>query len=239
MALKRKLTKAEYDVLSDDLKKEYKVDGSGYVLDLEDTAFETLKGEKEAARLRAEKAEADLQALKDAEAEKARKAAEDAAKASGDVAALEKSWKEKAERDAAAEREKTRAASNALRNLLVNTAASKMANEICTVPELLVDRIKARMAVEIVDETPVLRILSADGKPSAMSLDDLKKEFLDNPALKAVIKGSNASGGGAGGGGQGGGAGQKKLSEMSATEEAKFANEHPEEYRRMYEAARR
>lgn len=239
MALKRKLTKAEYDALSEDIKKEYKADGAGYILDLEDAAFETLKTEKEAARLRAEKAEADLQALKDAEAEKIRKAAEDAAKASGDVAALEKSWKEKAERDTAAERERTKAASNALRSLLVNTTASKMANEICTVPELLVDRIKARMTVEIVDETPILRILSADGKPSALSLDDLKKEFLDNQALKAVIKGSNASGGGAGGGGQGGGAGQKKLSEMSATEEARFANEHPEEYQRMYEAARR
>lgn len=233
MALKRKITKAEYDALSDGIKTEYKAEGDSYVLDLDDPAFDTLKAEKVAERARREKAEKDLQDLKDAAAEKARKEAEDKAKADGDVAALEKSWKEKRDADVAAEAAKAASATRALRSLLVDNSAKKIAEEISTVPELLVDKIKSRMAVEVHDEIPVLRILSADGKPSALSLDDLKKEFLDNPAYKAVIKGSNASGGGAGGGGQGGGAGQKKLSEMTATEEAKFANENPDEYARL------
>lgn len=233
MALKRKLTAAEWQALSEDVKKEYKPEGSDYVLDLEDTAFDTLKAEKAAEKAKREKAEKDLQDLKDAAAEKERKEAEDKAKASGDVAALEKSWKDKAEREVEAEREKTKAADNALRVALVDTEATKIAHEICTVPDLIVDKIKSRMKVEITDGVPVVRVLSADGKPSALSVADLKKEFLDNPAYKAIIKGSNASGGGAGGGGQGGGASQKKLSEMTATEEAKFANEHPEEYAKL------
>lgn len=238
MALKRKITATEWQALAEDVKKEYKAEGADYVLDLEDTGFAALKAEKEEERRKREKAEADLQALKDAEAEKERKAAEDKAKADGDIAALEKSWKEKAERDAAAERERVKAAEQALRVVIVDNAATKMAGEISTVPELIVDRIKARMSVEVADGIPLLRILSADGKPSALSVDDLKKEFLDNPALKPIIKGSNAGGGGSGGGGNGGGAGQKKLSEMTATEEAIFANKHPEEYARMVAGGR-
>ena len=233
MALKRKLTATEWQALSEDLKKEYKAEGDSYVLDLEDTAFDALKNEKAAEKARREKAEKDLQDLKDAEAEKVRKAAEDKAKADGDLTALEKSWKDKAERDVAAEKEKTKAADNALRVALVDTEATKIAHEICTVPDLIVDKIKSRMKVEVTDGVPVVRVLSADGKPSALTVADLKKEFLDNPAYKAIIKGSNASGGGAGGGGQGGGAGHKKLSEMTATEEAKFANEHPDEYAKL------
>lgn len=233
MALKRKITKAEYDALSDVLKAEYKAEGDAYVLDVDDPAFAALKAEKEEEKRKREKAEADLKARDDAKAEADRKAAEDAARAAGDVAALEKSWKEKAERDVAAEAAKTAATTAALRALLVDTQAQKIADAICTVPALLVDKIKERMTVEIHDGVPVVRVLTADKKPSALSVADLQKEFLDNPLYKAIIKGSNSSGGGAGGSGEGGGAGQKKLSEMTGVEEVAFANAHPEEYRKM------
>lgn len=233
MALKRKITKAEYDALSDALKGEYKADGDNYVLDVEDAGFETLKAEKEAAKREADEAKRKLKEKEDAEAEAARKATEDAAKAAGDIAALEKSWKEKAERDAAAAREEGKRAMDALRAVTINQAASDMAKRICTVPGLLEGLIRDRLSVEIVEGLPLIRVKDAAGRPSALSLTDLEKEFLDNPSYKTIMKGSSSGGGGAGGAGEGGGAGRKKLSEMTATEEAKFANEHPDEYKRL------
>ena len=97
----------------------------------------------------------------------------------------------------------------------------------------MVDKIKARLDLEIADGVPITRVLDAAGKPSALSLDDLKKEFVDNKSYAAIIKASDANGGGAGPSSDGNGVPNKKLSEMTATEEAKFANENPTEYQRM------
>jgi hypothetical protein len=233
MALKRKITKEEHATLPDVLKSEYKAEGDAFILEVDDPAFAALKAEKEAAAARAAKAEKDLKDKTDAEEAAAVKAREDAARAAGDVAALEKSWKDKRDADVAAEATKTAATTAALRALLVDTQAQKMADEISTVPALMIDKIKNRMTVEVVDGVPLLRVLSTDGKPSALSVADLQKEFLDNPDYKAIIKGSRSSGGGAGGSGEGGGAGHKKLSEMTGLEEVAFAKAHPEEYKKM------
>lgn len=233
MALKRKITKVEYDALPDVLKTEYKAEGDAFILEVDDPAFAALKAEKEDERKKREKAEADLKAINDAKVEADRKAAEDAARAAGDVTALEASWKKKRDDDVAAEAAKTAATTAALRALLVDTQAQKMADEISTVPALMIDKIKSRMTVEVVDGVPLLRVLSTDGKPSALSVADLQKEFLDNPDYKAIIKGSRSSGGGAGGSGEGGGAGHKKPSEMTGLEEVAFAKAHPEEYKKM------
>lgn len=239
MALKRKITKAEYDALSDALKAEYKEDGDNYVLDVEDAGFDALKEEKRRQQERADAAEAELAKKKKDEeeaAEKARKAAEDKAKAEGDTAALEKSWKEKYDRDMAEKDEANKKNRSALEAVFVNKVARDIADKISTVPDLLVDIIKKRLTVETTGDVPITRVVDAAGQPSALSLADLEKEFLDNPAYKAIIKASNANGGGAGGGDAGSGGAGKKLSEMTATEEAKFANEHPEEYERMLAA---
>jgi hypothetical protein len=236
MALKRKITKAEFEALSDGLKTEYKADGDNYVLDLDDTGFENLKAEKAEERRKREEAERKLQEREQADAEaaeKLRKEQEKAAKAAGDVEALEKSWKTKYEADLAAERARAEAAANALETIFVDNVARQMANKISTVPDLLVDLIKKRLRVEHAGETPITRVVDAAGKPSALSLADLEKEFVDNKSFAAIIKASDAQGGGAGAGSDGNGVPRKKLSEMTATEEAKFANEHPDEYARL------
>lgn len=238
MALKKLIAKETYDTLSDDLKKEYKLGDDGkYHLDLEkDESFEALKAEKAAEKQRREEAEKKLREREEAEAaaaEELRLAKEKEAKASGDVAALEASWKEKYDNDVTAAKRKADESILALKAVFVNKVAHEMADAISTVPDLLFDKIKSRLDLEIHEGEPITRVLSADGKPSALSLDDLKKEFVDNKAYAAIIKSSNAQGGGAGSGHEGGGATGKKLSEMTATEEAIFANEHPEEYKRM------
>ena len=239
MALKRKITKAEYDALSDALKGEYKADGDNYVLDLEDSGFDALKEEKRKEKERADALQAQLDkdaAEKAAAEEKARKEAEKAAKAAGDTEALDKSWKEKYDRDMAAKDADNKKNRTALEAVFVGKVARDMAEKISTVPDLLVDQIKKRLTVETTGDVPITRVVDVNGQPSALSLTDLEKEFLDNPAYKAIIKASDANGGGAGGGTPNPGGAGKKLSEMTATEEAKFANEHPDEYARLIAA---
>lgn len=241
MALKKIVSEEDFKKLEEAQQKLYakKQDGK-YHLELEEDDGEELKRAKEhekkkrqEAEQRAEAAEAKLK-----EQEDARKEAEDkAAREKGDVTALEKSWKEKAEKDVAAEAQKRTRAENALKRQLVDNVAHKIAAEISTAPTLLVEVIKKRLAVEIPtdeDSDPITRVLDASGRPSAMSLADLKQEFVDNAEYAAIIKASSASGGGATSQRQGGGAPTKKsLKEMTATEEAIFANEHPDEYKKL------
>jgi hypothetical protein len=95
---------------------------------------------------------------------------------------------------------------------------------------LLLPHIARRLKVEIVDGTPITRVLDASGKPSAASVDELKKEFIDNKAFAPVIVGSRASGGGAAGAGGGGGAGTKRFKDLTEAERVALYRESPEKY---------
>lgn len=235
--MKRKITQAEFDALSDALKALYKKDGEAFILELEDDeSFSALKEEKRKEKEAREVAEAELAKrvkADEAAAETLRLEREKSAKASGDVEALESSWKEKHEKDVAAARSEGETAKAALKGIFINKVAKDIADAISTVPDLIVDKIRARLDLEISDGVPITRVLDANGKPSALSLDDLQKEFVDNKSYAAIIKASDAIGGGAGAGNDGNGVPKKKLSEMTATEEAQFANKYPAEYQRM------
>ena len=242
--LKKLLEEAAYNELDDAKKGLYTKGADGkYHLQVEDDDGEELKRAKEHEKAKRKEAEERLAALeneKKAAEDKAREESEKSARAAGDIAALEKSWKEKLEQAVSAEKTRTSLAENALRGHLVDKAAEDLANEISTVPSLLRDVIKQRLKVEITEDgTAITRVLDAAGKPSAANLNDLRQELVDNKDYAAIIKASNASGGGAtGGNGNGGGVpGQKKLSEMTATEEAAFANANPAEYQRMLNQA--
>ena len=93
MALKRKITKADYDKLAADIKTEYVADGDdNYRLDLdgeEDTgALKRAKDRETQLRTDAEKKAAELAAQLDS-------LTDSDAKKRGDIEALEKSLKEK------------------------------------------------------------------------------------------------------------------------------------------------
>lgn len=243
MALKKILIETEYNALTDEATKALYKKGADnkYHLDLEEDDAAALKAakehEKNARKAAEERAEAAERKLK--EQEDARRAAEEeAARKAGDVTALEASWKQKRDTDVAAAEKRAGRAEGSLKRVLVDNVAQRLATEISTAPALLVEVIKKRLAVEIpTDETfePITRVLDAAGRPSALSVNDLKQEIIDNPEYAAIIKASSASGGGAAPQRQGGGAptNKKKLSEMTATEEATFANEHPEEYAKL------
>lgn len=219
MALKSKLTKAEYDALADGLKEHYKESNGAYLLDSDDAAELRRAKERSDEEARAAKAEADrLKKEKDDADEEARKAREEAARKKGDVTALEASWQEKL---AAAETKHNGAIAELNRQideLTVKAEARKIAAEISTTPDLLEDVIAKRLRREVVDGVPTVRTLDAAGQPSAKTLAELQEEFVANPKYAAIMIGSKANGGGAHNATPAGGGAAKKISDMNEAE---------------------
>lgn len=233
MKLKSKITKAEYDVLADVLKECYTERSGEYFLDSDDAAELRRAKERADEEKRAEKERADrLQAAID-QAEAARRASEEeAARKKGDLAAIEASWQQKldaavAEANAKAEKLRTN-----LERLLVDNVAQSIASEISTSPTLILPHIRARLSASYDEDNVNTRVLDATGKPSALTLAELKAEFVANKDFSAIIKASNASGGGAAGNAAGGGA-AKKISEMTEAERVAFAKSNREAFQRQ------
>ena len=240
MALKRKIDKATYDKLTDAVKAEYKAEGMDYVLDIEgyeDPAELKRAKDREAQGHKDEKARADkLEA--DLAAERAKNGDDDESKArkAGDIATLEKSWQSKvdtAKAEGKAKEDKLRAA---LQKRLVDGTAESIAKSISTTPNVLLPHIKARLVADFDGDEPVTRVLGVDGKVSALTLDELQKEFVANADFSAIITASNASGGGANGGKQGSGGATKKLADMTGAERAAFQKSDPAGFQREADA---
>jgi len=181
---------------SDSGKFRLKVEG------IEDTAGlkkqrDELLTEKKAAAQRA----------KDAE-EAARLAAEEAARKSGDVDALDKSWQKKHAEAIAAKEAEAGNLRGTLNRLLVDNVAVQLANELAVQGSaaLLMPIIKGRLEVDLSSGEPKTIVVGTDGKRSALTIEDLKNEIAANPAYAPVIAGSKATGGGASGGNGGGAA---------------------------------
>lgn len=164
--------------------------------------------------------------------EAARQAEEDAARKSGDVEALEKSWQAKlAELQQArdAEIQQYRAM---VEQMTVGSAAQKLAADLA-VPgsaDVLVPHIRARLAVEERDGVPEVRVLDAEGKPSAATIEDLRAEFAAHPAFAPVVAGSRASGAGHHGGAP---AAPKRFDDYSPSELVELRRTSPDQYERL------
>lgn len=147
--------------------------------------------------------------------EEARKEAEEAARKSGDIEALEASWQQKHDKAMADLRAELEPEVNEYKQLLnqatVEATATKIASEI-GIPgsaKALLPHLQARLAMEIRDGKATTVVRGVDGKPSALTIEELKNEFIGDAAFAPLIVGSKASGGGASGGD--GGAGEKTL----------------------------
>ena len=147
---------------------------------------EKLLGETKAAK--AKQKEAD---------ELARVAAEEAARKSGDVSALDKSWQEKhtkAEQEWGA---KLTAAEKQLQTVLVDNVAQKAAMDIAVdaeCAELLADKLRGSLGLAEVDGKMQTVVLDADGKRSALTVDELKKQLVAK--YPRLVKGNPAGGAG-------------------------------------------
>lgn len=241
MALKLKITKEEYDALSEEMQGLYgesAQEGGGFMLDvtgMEDTgALKRAKDHEKDARKKAELAAKEAQNTADELAKKLADLDDEGHRKQGDIKALEDSYQKKLEAQEATHKLELEKVTGALRQNTVEATAMKLATELSgDNANIILPHIRSRLGFEMEDGTAKVRVLDNDGNPSADSVDDLKNFYFTNDTFAPIVVGSRASGGGAAGSKGGGGATKKKLSEMTGVEEVAFAKEHPEEYEKM------
>ena len=195
--------------------------------------YESIKTQLASFQETVSKLEANNRALmqEKVEAKKAAdKAAMEAAKKSGDVDAVEKSWNEKYSALETNLNESSQRYERMIQSLTVGATASKLAAELAVQgsADVLLPHISARLAVEIKDDKPVVKVLDKDGRPSAMTIKELQAEFMANPIFAPIISGTKANGSGFKGGGWNGGNNMQlvtraEYSSMSGDDKAKFA----------------
>ena len=185
-----KLTQEQYDALPESVKPLFKKEGDEYVQITPADPSDELKRAKDReveARKAADAKAKELQAeLDKINGDKARKA--------GDIETLEKSWQGKLD-TLKAEYEGRLAKSNEfIQKTLIDSVANSVAAEISTSPAVMIPHIKARLSADLEGDTPSTRVLDASGNVSAFTIDDLKKEFVENKDFASIIRGSKASG---------------------------------------------
>jgi hypothetical protein len=231
MALKRKITKAEFDKLSEAIKLEYIEDGDSYRLDVdggsdEDTgALKRAKDREVQLRKEAEKKARELEdRLGEIEGDDARK--------KGDIATLEKSWQSKLEKQREEYDAKLSKLTGHTTKSLVDNVAMSIAAKLSKAPSLLLPHIKARLQADFEGDEPRTRVLDRDGKPSALTIEELEKEFVANADFSAIMIGSKATGG-AGGKQQ-----QQQQGGAGLQKDVNLAKAKPSEIAAMLKAAR-
>lgn len=199
--LKFKITQAQFDKLSDDLKNEYKKDGDEYALDLSggpETSPElqrALDRERESNKtLKAELATAEKE--REDATDELDKVKANRSRAEKDLDRIEKKAAKDLETANAANAEKLAKRDKALDAALRQSAAKEIASKISTAPELMTDHVLKRLAVTYdADDMPVLTYLDKDGKPDVkLNADALGNEIKADPKFKPVIVGTRASG---------------------------------------------
>lgn len=191
MTIKFKLSKDEYSKLTDEQKALYKEQGESYQLVVDGMPeIPDVSGlQKKVDELLSEKkAEQEKRRLAE---ESAKKAAEEQARKNGDIEALEKSWKEKLDKTVEDLSGKLKEKDGALSTLLVDNVAQSLATKLAgdSAP-LIMPHIKQRLAVD----GGKTRIIDANGQPSALTVEDLEKEFRANEVFAPVIIASRAQG---------------------------------------------
>lgn len=199
--LKKKIAKLEE--VKEEFRSLYKEDGAGgFVLLLEDDGEDVgaLKRAKDHEKEQRKIAEKEAKELK----EKLEEVTAGSARKAGDIDALDKSWGEKYAKLEAELRGEIAGRDGHLNKLLVDNVAQSLASKISTAPAVILPHIKARLQAEFQDGAGVTRVLDANGKPSALTLDELETEFRGNKDFAPIIIASKASGSGALGSGGGG-----------------------------------
>lgn len=187
MALKAILE--SLDGLPDAIKSEYKKGDDGkFHLDVEDLDNHPGLG----ALKRAKDREAQLRReaetkLREAQEELDRINGDDARK-KGDIATLEKSWQKKLDDQKAEYEAKVSKLTSHTTKTLVDNVASQLAHKISNAPAIIMPHIKSRLIADFEGDTPVTRVLDKDGKPSALTIDELANEFIANKDFSAIIR---------------------------------------------------
>lgn len=148
-----------------------------------------------------------------------------------DVEALKNSYQQKYDRDTAELNNRLAAQDAQLNGLVLGSTVDKLAGELFDKnAEIGKPHVRARLKLVNENGAQVVRVLDKEGKETAFTVDDLKKEMLQDKTFAGILVGSRGSGSGASGGSGGGGASPKKLSQMNEAERIAYQRENPAGY---------
>lgn len=231
MALNAKITKEQYDALPEAIKEHYKGDGAGYVLET-DTVPEDIAPLRNAL----DRTKEELRQMREAQEERDRQTEQrirDELRTSGNTTELERRLTQ--------ERETLRTQLTAdvdrrtqqLSRVLVQDRAAALARELSGDAWLvMLPHIQSRLVADLDSDVPACKVVAPDGQPSTLTVEDLKKEFLNNPAFASIIKGVDSSGGGAGR--NKGGNATKKPEDYNQQERIDLFHTNRAEYDRLF-----
>lgn len=195
MALKRKVTKEEFDKLPEVLKAEYEEKNGMFhaIIDGDDDAIEAIKRAKEHESESHKETKRKLKELED----RLSKDKYNSDKSNNDVAAIEKSWQDKFSARETELLGKNKTIESMLSNSLKDSVISSIASELVKTDSQRIFKkaVADRFVVEMDGDAPKIRIMDREGKPSAMSLEDFKKEVLADKEYTSILNISKASGG--------------------------------------------
>lgn len=197
--MKRKITKSQYEDLPEEIQKQYKEVDGNFVLQIEDvdvddllsrvdsmdSKIQELLGEKKSEKRKREEAEEEARVAK--------------AKKDGDIEALEASWQEKMDKALEAKDTQIAGLQSGIVGLTTGATAEAMAAELALPgsSSVLKPHITARLKTEFGDDgTTRTVVLDKEGKPSAMTIDELKAEISSMQEFGPILVGSKASGAG-------------------------------------------
>src|SRR5574344_2045131 len=186
---------------------------------------DALLAEKKEQQRKAEEAEAERLRIE-------REAQEDLARKNGDWKALELSYQEKLQAREAELLAQQEALTKQVYCLTVGQQAVKIAGELFKphAQALVTQFIESRLTLD----NGVVRVLDSQGKPSAMTFDELKNELKTNPMFQDIVIVNTNSGGGAAGSGFGGGAGKTKEDYNTVEKMKQLRAENPELYNQLF-----
>lgn len=191
--MKFKITKAQFDAMTDEQKAMYKPAGEGFQLAIEGLPdFDGMQSKLDKLLDEKKKGdEAKTQAEKTAQEE-----AEKAARLSGDIAALDKSWGEKLKQAQDAHQADKARYGSKLNELMVGNVAQQLAAKLFGANAgVLEHHVKSRITLEEGENGEFkTRVLGLDGKPSALTTDDLEKEFSGNKTFAPFLVTTKAQG---------------------------------------------
>ena len=234
--LKINLDKAAFDALPAAMQAEYKLNATGgYTLDT-DVPFEDVTGLKNALTQEraAHKTAKEQKAILDTQVATLNEENTTLKARALKPSELENAWKEKLDAVNKTAADRQAVLTKQIQTMLVDNVALQMATEIGTSPELLVPHIKARLSAAEEDGVWGTKVLDKEGKAAALSVKELRDEFVASPTFAPIIKGSQASGGGAAGGRVP--AGGKDYGKMTEAERTALHQSNPAEFKRLRDA---
>lgn len=75
-----------------------------------------------------------------------------------------------------------------MKQIKVDEVAMRLAAELSEYPEAILPHVKSRLGMDRMEDGSFKTTVLTDGKMSALTLDELKKEFSTSPTLKPLIK---------------------------------------------------